>query len=391
METKTSENFTIAARAFIDVDGTSLLACIRKDPSQSGYELAILDQKIETVFQKNFEPKNEEDELVKAGFCYAPYTSKLLLILEKRSGLELAFVEKQDQYDIKEITSLPKGSLRQTRTNPWWAAILATDGLNMSLYWVDLDSGKIHQGLVGMHNKSSHLTVAGKTRDTTKCYLVERFGGNYHLSWFSPKRKVTEQENNKIPLRYFDSHKENILFMDTFEDRIVIVAQDNRRRQGIATLAILVIQLGDEPTIARRIELKDYHAPLGVTTNEDGFLMLVSKENLGWISIQAKGDSHKPDGYISTSEKETTRFYMLRNSKDDFRILSWFPKKGFMNGAVHDCDGNQIKKFVTDFELDVASDGVLYPPRIFGVGTTFFASMASETCNYIKSHQVDIE
>jgi len=100
--------------------------------------------------------------------------------------------------------------------------------------------------------------------------------------------------------------EDNILFLDTFESRIVIVAQDTRKRRGIATLKIIILEhkeIEENPVEKGEVILKDYHAPVGISMTKNGILLFPHDQTLGWVDLKRNGYSSHPDGYADAGKK----------------------------------------------------------------------------------------
>jgi len=320
--------------------------------------------------------------------------------LNKSTSTELVCVEKNFPYTLSTLISSPKGAVKQLRSNLCWAAMLATGhAQNLSLYWVNLEQerwGKIYRAPVAMNNKSSHLAVVGDSNENTRCYLVERFAKNYHISWYTPGRKANP--SHSYTLYFLDSKEDNILFVDSINNnnRMIVVSQDKKHRNGIASLKVIILQhnnLHSAPVCKRRILLRDYHAPVGLTMNEDGFLLIAHKETLGWIdtSLTEVMCAKRPDGYINTKEREAKRFHILQPpSLGMVVILVWVPsvRDACMKAILFDEKGNEIKRLMSPFEFGVDINNCLVEPRVFALGNLFFGCQNCETTNYVKSFRV---
>lgn len=392
METKVENESTIvAAKTYISESGAPRFACIKKDPSVSGYEVRIVDENAQPLYTKTVTLPDDSD-LGLASFCHVPKFSKLLIRLDYGDVTELVTLDKESSFSFETVVLLPKGGIKQMRSNEWWIAFLATEQHNLSLFWMDLGSkGEIFRATLATNNKAPHLAVFGRTKNTTCFYLVERHGKMFHLTWVTPLGET----NTSFALPFFSCLEEQILFMDTHDQRIVIVSQDKKMRHEMATLKVLILEHKDmqkKPEVVRTILLEDYHAPLGVSLADDGYLLFACKSTLAWVDIGKLEKSTAPDGYIDTKEKEAAKFAIVKEKQGALLILVWVPnvRDGCMSAVLFDEEGVQVKRCSTEFDITLNRDNQLETPKIFPSGKCFFGTLNGEANTYVRCFKLQI-
>jgi len=379
-----------AIRTHKTASGEPFLTCVQK--TQKGIEF--------TVYDTNLVPShtfalNQREDVTSSSFFSSSTSNEIMLKLDTSTSSEVLIFEKSSPHALMSGINLPKSDIRQTRGNQWWDIILAHGDGILSLFWLDRVNKITIRVPAFMKNKAQHVAIMGDSRDTTHCYLTERHTGFRHLVWYSPHGEDDSCESNTMKLSKVDP-SDNILLMDSFADRFVLITQDTKGRRSIATVKILIMSHKDKtqkPEILREITLVDYPAPLGVAMSDNGIVILSHRTSVGWFDIMRNSQTGKIDGHIDTKQANVAKISVVKNTDGKTIVAAWIADvtELMLKCVLFNPRGEIINTLRTNLPIELGTEKIIFP-RIYNQGNHFYAYMKDKenVASGVSHYHLDI-
>lgn len=387
---QTRRNNIVTAKAFASKDGVRL-ACVDFDDKDEKCDLVVYDQNCTIKHRQTI----GSGTVTMASFCHTPHTREMLFFLKKREEMLLYAMDKNAPYTLRYVCKLPQETIKRMCANSHWAIVMTVNRNNsMSLFWVDLTSqDRIYRVTTSVNLMAQHVTIRSDDSEGTLCFVVEKVGKTFHLSWMFP-RQDPRLERQKLPLDFLGVQTK-IIFLETFGNRLLIVAQDTLNRKDIADIRVMVFQVNYTNMTfdcVSKFILRDFHAPLGISLDQDGILLLAKNDTMGWIDITRNGDSDYLDQYLQVDEKNAFRYSVLSTEKGQKRAASWVPScdEKNMELVIFSSDGFGAVRVGSSFEITRAPDNFLEVPKIYSHEKDVFAVATNGIFNYVRHMHIDI-
>jgi hypothetical protein len=349
-----------AGEAFMNGTGDHLIAFAIGELDTLGFELRIANQKGEYIHKRPFDCKGS---MVESLWVVANNVSQRLLIyVNHAKGAGVISVSSNAPYETLGYIELAAKGARQIRTNDWWMGILCTQGRLMNMWFVDIEKGIPVCQSFATNNKSAHLAVVGTSKRNTVCYIVERHASAYHVARFQLLSNVVESPPLTWILPTLDGRNKSIIFMDSHKNRVVVVAQDNKKRPGMADLTIFVLEtsLQSRDLRGKIFNIEGYKAPVKINMQMGGLLIVAHENECGAINVGSCELSNEREMARNISNgfpivflpraKRVLKFTALEWPTGEPTPVAWFcdPEAGFLVASIFDPEKAAPREVMTD-------------------------------------------
>ena len=387
---------------FLGSDGEPRLAYITRNIPEHFYEIIVVDKNC-----KELRNDRMYSDLDNANFIKSGSKTMLLFTLEIMGIIQLYCIKTTPPHEIERIARIPFWEMEQFKANDNWGFVFLTCRGKMALFCIDLT---MHDQITRLNasciNKKKQLAITGYTRDDTLFYYVERTSGYYQLCWKAPYEPmddllsdvgnerwktgtafqqpfVTGNSDTSVSFEDVDVRNENIIYMNSFRSRVIVVSQDTLKRNSIATLKIFVFDHGDrtrEPQIIKKVMLKDYHSPLNIELSTDGIIVLSHRNKCGLVDIKNTGTANAVD--VAIVEGSDKSLFFAEGST----VYAWSSSATSRNMILRVYKNKMVTEYETDWEYVLSDIGVEIYPYINKVDDVFYGVLATSQMQYIKSY-----